>query len=412
MQKKTIAHAGHETFKGKRVLVRVDFNVPQNEDLTISDDSRIRAALETIRYLKKSGARVILVSHLGRPKGTNERYSLRPVAKRLSEILGEEVKFIPTVIGEAARAETNNLKDGEVALLENVRFHSEEEKNDAEFARELSAHAEIYVNDAFGTAHRAHASTHGVSKYLKPALSGFLLHKEIKTLGEILHNPVRPFATVIGGSKVSTKIGVLKNLVGKVDVLVIGGAMAFTFLKAQGKQTGKSLVEEDRVDFCRSLLEEFQLHGTKVVLPDDVVCAAELKSGATATIYSADSIPADQMGLDLGPKTIEHIKKELTVCKSILWNGPLGAFEFKGFEDATYALIDLLVELTHKGAKTVIGGGDSVAAIEAKEVNPELFTHVSTGGGASLEFIEGLELPGVACLEALESVGSSTGHPQ
>ena len=406
MHKKTIAHAGHEAFKGKRVLVRVDFNVPQNEDLSIADDSRIRAALDTIKFLAQAEAKVILVSHLGRPKGITEKYSLAPVAKRLAELLGQEVKFVQGCIGESVSKELAGLQNGQVALLENVRFHSEEEKNDPEFAKQLAAHADIYVNDAFGTAHRAHASTHGVSKHLRPALSGFLLHREIKTLTEILHSPARPFATVIGGAKVSTKIGVLKNLVGKVDVLVIGGAMAFTFLRAQGKQTGKSLVEEDRVKYCKELLRELESHGTTVVLPSDVVCALEFKAGAPSSVCSVDAILPEQMGLDLGPATVERIKKELSGCKSILWNGPLGAFEFAGFEKATYALIDLLVELTAKGTKTVVGGGDSVAAIEAKDVSPESFTHVSTGGGASLEFMEGLELPGVACLDAMESVGT------
>lgn len=406
MHKKTISHLGHDAYKGKRVLVRVDFNVPQNDDRSIADDSRIRAALDTIKHLSEAGAKVILVSHLGRPKGVTEKYSLKPIAQRLSELLGKEVRFVPATIGETAKEELAKMKDGDVALLENVRFHAEEEKNDPAFAKELASHADIYVNDAFGTAHRAHASTHGVSKHLRPALSGFLLNKEIKTLGEILHTPVRPFATVIGGAKVSTKIGVLKNLVGKVDVLVVGGAMAFTFLRAQGNQTGKSLVEEDRIDYCRDLLKEFEASGTTVVLPSDVVCAAEFKAGAPSTVYAVDAIPQDQMGLDLGPATTERIKKELARCKSILWNGPLGAFEFEGFEKATYALIDTLVSLTAKGAKTVVGGGDSVAAIEAKGVSPASFTHVSTGGGASLEFIEGLELPGVACLDEMETVGS------
>lgn len=407
MHKKTISHLGREAFKGKKVLVRVDFNVPQNEDRSIADDSRIRAAIDTIKHLSEAGAKVILVSHLGRPKGVTEKYSLKPVAERLQKLLGRPVSFVPATVGETAKQELAKLQDGDVALLENVRFHPEEEKNDPNFAKELASHADMYVNDAFGTAHRAHASTHGVSKHLRPAVSGFLLHKEIKTLGEILNTPVKPFATVIGGAKVSTKIGVLKNLVGKVDVLVVGGAMAFTFLRAQGKQTGKSLVEEDRIDYCRELLKEFEATGTTVVLPSDVVCAGEFKAGAPSAVYNIDAIPADQMGLDLGPATTERINKELGRCKSILWNGPLGAFEFEGFEKSTYALIDTLVTLTTKGAKTVVGGGDSVAAIEAKGVDPDSFTHVSTGGGASLEFIEGLELPGVACLDELETVGSA-----
>lgn len=408
MLKKTIQNAGAETFKGKRVLVRVDFNVPQNEDLSISDDSRIKAALETINFLKKAQAKVILVSHLGRPKGASEKHSLKPVAKRLSELLGQEVKMAPAVIGKEVAEQVDKLQPGEVMLLENVRFHAEEEKNDPAFAKQLAELADIYVNDAFGTAHRAHASTHGVSKHLKQSLSGFLLHKEIKSLAEILHSPARPFATIIGGAKVSTKIGVLKNLIGKADMVVIGGAMAFSFLKAQGKEVGKSLVEDDRLDLCRELIKEYQAKGVKLLLPVDVVCASEFKAGAPTTTVKVDAIPGDQMGLDVGPETMESIRRELSTCKSILWNGPLGAFEFEGFEKSTYALIDLLVELTRKGAKTVIGGGDSVAAIEAHGVDQQAFTHVSTGGGASLEFIEGLELPGVACLDSLESVGSST----
>lgn len=404
--KKTIAHVAPEMFKGKRVLVRVDFNVPQNEDLSIADDSRIRAALQTINYLKKAGAKVLLVSHLGRPKGPSEKHSLKPVAKHLSHLLGQEVKLLPGCVGKEVEDAVKDMKEGETCLLENVRFHAEEEKNDPEFARKLAANADIYVNDAFGTAHRAHASTEGVSKHLKQSFSGFLLDKEIRTLTEVLHTPTRPFATIIGGSKVSTKIGVLKNLVNKVDVLVIGGAMAFSFLKAQGKPVGKSLVEDDRLDFCRELMTEFKQKGVKLVLPVDVVCATEFKSGALNAVFPADAIPADQMGLDLGPATTELIRKELSECRSILWNGPLGAFEYAGFEKATFALVDLLVELTKKGTKTVVGGGDSVAAIEAHGVRPELFTHVSTGGGAALEFMEGLELPGVACLDPLENAVS------
>lgn len=406
MLKKTIAHVNADAFKGKRVLVRVDFNVPQNEDLSISDDSRIRAALETINYLKKAGARVILVSHLGRPKGPSKKHSLLPVAERLSELTGEPVKFLSGCIGPEVATAVKEMKDGETCLLENVRFHAEEEKNDPEFAKQLAANADMYVNDAFGTAHRAHASTEGVSKHLKPALSGFLLNKEVRMLNEVLHTPAHPFATIIGGSKVSTKIGVLKNLIGKVDILVIGGAMAFSFLKAQGKKVGKSLVEDDRLDLCRELMKEFEQKGVKLILPEDVVCAAEFKAGAKASVFSVDAIPDEQMGLDLGPATVKRITEELTSCRSILWNGPLGAFEFAGFEQATFTLVDLLVDLTKNGAKTVVGGGDSVAAIEAHGADPESFTHVSTGGGAALEFMEGLELPGVACLDPLENVSS------
>ena len=403
MLKKTIKHVPSEHYKGKRVLVRVDFNVPQDENLNITDDSRIKAALDTIKHLKEAGARVVLCTHLGRPKGgPSDKYSLKPVAKRLSELLGENVELLPSCVGAEVEGKVNALKDGEVVLLENVRFHPQEEKNDPDFSRELSKLADIYVNDAFGTAHRAHASTAGISKHMKTSLSGLLLNKEVKMLHEVLNTPARPFATIIGGSKVSTKIGVLKNLIEKADKIIIGGAMAFTFLKAQGKPVGKSLVEDDKVEFCAELLKQAEQKKVKIILPVDLVCADELKSGAAATLCPADALPADKMGLDLGPMSMSMINSELADCKSVLWNGPLGAFEFKGFENGTYTLIDMLVELSKKGAKTVVGGGDSVAAIEAHGASPDSFTHISTGGGASLEFIEGLELPGVACLDPLE----------
>lgn len=403
MLRKTIKHMPKETLKGKRVLVRVDFNVPQNEDLSVSDDSRIKAALDTIVHLKDAGAKLILVSHLGRPKnGPSEKYSLKPVAERLSQLIGKDVPLLPDCIGPEVEKRIGEMKDGDVVLLENVRFHPEEEKNDPEFSKKLASLADIYVNDAFGTAHRAHSSTQGVSQHMKMSVSGLLLSKEIKALTEVLHEPEKPFATVIGGAKVSTKIGVLKNLMNKVDVIVIGGAMAFTFLKAQGKMVGKSLVEDDRVDFCKELLTEFSAKNVKVILPIDVVCASEFKAGAEATLHSVDAIPTSKMGLDVGPATMAVIGQELSQCKSILWNGPLGAFEFKNFETGTFALVDLLADLTKKGVKTVVGGGDSVAAIEMHGISPTAFTHVSTGGGAALEFMEGLELPGVACLEPLE----------
>lgn len=397
--KKTIAQAGPSTFDGKRVLVRVDFNVPLNDDCTVADDSRIKAAIPTIDYLRKAGAKVILMSHLGRPKGPSEKLSLKPVAEKLSELLKAKVAFAKECVGEEAEKVVNGLKSGEVCLLENLRFHAEEEKNDKEFAKKLGAQGDVYVNDAFGTAHRAHASTEGVAHLVRPALAGHLMEKEIQHLSSALDNPVRPFATIIGGAKVSSKIGVLENLLGKADVLVIGGAMAFTFLRAQGKQTGKSLVEEDKVEYCKELLEKAKAKGVTIVLPLDVVCAKEIKEGTPTVTVDVDSIPADQMGLDVGPKTTELIDKELNKCKTILWNGPLGVFEVKGFEVATYHVIDTLVKLTANGVKTIVGGGDSVAALGAKGVIPEKLTHVSTGGGASLEFIEGLELPGVACLD-------------
>lgn len=404
MAKKTIVQAGKETFRGKRVLVRVDFNVPQNDDLTVADDSRIRAALPTINFLRDAGAKVILVSHLGRPKGKSEKLSLKPVAEHTAKELNARVLHLEHTIGPEVEAHIKQMKDGDVVLLENVRFHEGEEKNDKEFAKQLGALADVYVNDAFGTAHRAHASTAGVCEFVQPSLAGMLLDKEVKALSGVLDNPQRPFATVIGGAKVSSKIGVLENLLERVDVLVIGGAMAFSFLKAQGMEVGKSLVEMDRVDFCREMLEKAKKKGVKVLLPEDVVCAPEFKAGQTTVTVSVDKIPANQMGLDVGPQTVATIKKELDACRTILWNGPLGAFETPGFEVATYALIDLLVELTKKGVKTVVGGGDSVAALEEKGVSPDAFTHVSTGGGASLEFLEGLELPGIACLDPAESV--------
>ncbi len=405
--RKTISQVEPHTFRGKRVLVRVDFNVPQNEDLSISDDSRIRAALPTIKWLREAGAKVILASHLGRPKGgKSEKYSLKPIAARLSELVGGTVVHLAECIGPVVAQHVAAMKDGDVCLLENVRFHAEEEKNDPEFAKHLAANADHYVNDAFGSAHRAHASTEGVAQHLKPALAGLLMDKELKALSSVLDNPVRPFATIIGGSKVSSKIGVLDNLIDKVDIIIIGGAMAFSFLKAQGKQVGKSLVEDDRLEFCRKLLETAEKKGVRVILPEDVICAPELKEGSPTTVVSVDNIPADQMGLDIGPRSFETLKAALADCKTILWNGPLGAFETPGFEKATYGVVDILVDLTARGAKTIIGGGDSVAAIEAKNISPESFTHVSTGGGASLEFLEGIELPGVACLDPAQSVSS------
>jgi len=407
MSRKTIAQVPQDSLKGKRVFVRVDFNVPQDEQGNITEDSRIRAAMPTIEHLRQSGARVVLASHLGRPKGgPSEKFSLKPVATRLSELIGTKVHHLADCIGQTVTDFVSNMKEGEVVLLENVRFYPGEEKNDPEFAKKLAENADVYVNDAFGTAHRAHASTEGITKHVKSALAGFLMDKEIKALSGVLDNAARPFATIIGGAKVSSKIGVLENLLSRVDIMIIGGAMAFSFLKAQGKQVGKSLVEDDKIDFCKKLLEQAKEKGVKIILPVDVVCAPELKEGSPTQIKSVDEIPADQMGLDVGPKTVEEIKQALAPCKTILWNGPLGAFETKGFEKATFAVVDLLKDLTAKGAKTIIGGGDSVAAIEEHGVAPTAYTHVSTGGGASLEFLEGLELPGIAALEPAEGAHS------
>ncbi len=407
MPKKTIAQVPAGLFKGRRVLVRVDFNVPQNRDRSIADDTRIRAALPTIQLLRGAGARIVLVSHLGRPKGPSPELSLEPVARRLSELIGQPVVFTggDCVGAEAARA-VRALADGQVCLLENVRFHPQEEANDPQFARQLASLADIYVNDAFGTAHRAHASTEGVAHYLKPALAGLLMDRELMALGGALDNPARPFATVIGGAKVSSKIGVLENLIERVDILVVGGAMAFSFLKAQGRTVGKSLVEDDRLEFCRALMERARAKGVRLLLPADVVCAPELKAGAPATVYPADAMPSGEIGLDLGPATLKEIAGALAGARTIVWNGPLGVFEIAGFEKGTYALIDLLVELTGSGARTIVGGGDSVAALEARGVAAEAFSHVSTGGGASLEFLEGIELPGVACLDEADAVGA------
>lgn len=399
MNKMTLSQVQPDFYKGKKVLVRVDFNVPMNEDGSVADDTRIKASLPTIKRLTQDGAKVILVSHLGRPKGPSTKLSLKPIAKRLGDLLGKDVSFIDSCLGQKTIDQVNALHNGDVSLLENVRFHEEEEKNDHGFSQALASLAETYVNDAFGSAHRAHSSTHGVTKHLKPAVAGHLMEKELRALSGALNSPERPFATIIGGSKVSSKIGVLENLLSKADVLVIGGAMAFSFLKAQGKSVGKSLVEDDKLEFCKQLLAKAKEKGIKVVLPVDVVCAPELNAAAKATTVDIEHIPQNEMGLDLGPKSIALIKEALVPCRTILWNGPLGVFEIPQFSKATFATVDLLAELTSLGTTTVVGGGDSVAAIEAHGIDPEKFTHVSTGGGASLEFLEGLELPGIACLD-------------
>jgi phosphoglycerate kinase len=405
--KKTISDVPKNSFDGKRVFVRVDFNVPQNEDGTISDDTRIRSALQTIEFLAANNAKVILASHLGRPKGKTPKLTLKPAADRLAELLPKtHVTFAEDCIGEVAEKAVAALKPGQIVLLENLRFYPEEEKNDEAFSKKLAALADIYVDDAFGTSHRAHASTEGITKHLRPALAGFLLEKEFKTLGETLNAPARPFATIIGGSKVSSKIGVLEHLLSRADVIVVGGAMAFSFLKARGLEVGKSLVEDDQLEYCKKLEIKAKEKGVKLVLPVDVVCAKEIKEGVPQIVVDVNAIPADQLGLDVGPKTTAEIARVLADCKTILWNGPLGVFEIKGFEKATFALIDELVKLTKSGVKTIVGGGDSVAALKDKKVEDSALTHVSTGGGASLEFLEGLELPGLACLDEVETTAS------
>ena len=409
--KKTIDDLDLKDLHDKKVLVRVDFNVPLKEDGSVADDSRIKASIPTIKRLVACGSKVILVSHLGRPKGErNEKLSLKPVAKRLEELLGAKsglkVLFADDCIGPQVRTLVDKLQAGQVCLLENVRFHAEEEKNQPEFAGELASLAEVYVNDAFGSAHRAHASTEGVAKHLSPAVAGRLLNTEVRMLSEVLENPERPVATIIGGAKVSSKIGVLDHLIDKVDIIVIGGAMAFSFLKARGYAVGKSLVEADRLEYCKELEKKASEKGVRIILPSDVVCAEEIKEGANAVTVNSDQIPDNLMGLDLGPRSMREIKDALATCKTILWNGPLGVFEVKGFEKGTFELVDFLVELTKTGVKTIVGGGDSVAALTAKDVPHEALTHVSTGGGASLEFLEGKQLPGIEALDSLQTAGA------
>lgn len=392
MNKKTIKDID---VKDKKVLVRGDFNVPlDSETGAITDNRRIRGALPTIKYLLDNNAKVILCSHLGRPKGEfNNKYSLKPVAEELSKLLGKPVTLAKDVIGEDAEKLTSNIKSGEVVLLENVRFHSEEEKNDMEFAKKLASFAEIYVNDAFGTAHRAHASTEGASHYL-PAVSGFLIEKELEFLGGALENPARPFVAILGGAKVSDKIGVIENLLDKVDTLVIGGGMAYTFYKAQGLNIGTSICEEDKIDLAKTILEKAETKGVKIVLPVDNHVAAEYSNDAEDKIVDKTEIPENYMGLDIGPKTIELFKDVVKNAKTVLWNGPLGVCEFDKYEVGTKAVAEILA---NSDAITVIGGGDSAAAIEKLGLADKM-THISTGGGASLEFLEGKVLPGIECL--------------
>ena len=391
MNKKTIEDIA---VAGKKVLVRCDFNVPLDENKNITDENRLNGALPTIKYLVAQGAKVILCSHLGRPKGEfNEKYSLKPVAKRLSEMLGQEVKMAADVIGDSAKALVADLKDGEVMLLENVRYHKEEEKNDAEFSKKLAEFADVYVNDAFGTAHRAHASTAGVADYI-PAVCGYLIQKEIEIMGGALSNPERPFVAILGGAKVSDKIGVIENLLEKVDYLIIGGGMAYTFLKAKGYEIGTSICEDEKLDLARSLMEKAQAKGVELLLPIENVCASEFSNDAERKVVPSDNIPSDFMGMDIGPKTIELFSEVITKAKTVIWNGPMGVFEFSNFAEGTKAVAKAVAE---SGAITIIGGGDSAAAVEQLGYADKM-THISTGGGASLEFLEGIELPGIAAL--------------
>jgi phosphoglycerate kinase len=394
MNKKTVQDVD---VRGKRVLVRVDFNVPQDDSGAITDDTRIRAALPTIRYLVEQGARVILTSHLGRPKGVDEKWRLHPVATRLSELLGTPVKKVNDCIGPEVEAVVNALEPGQVLLLENVRFHPEEEKNDPAFAKQLASLAELYVNDAFGAAHRAHASTEGVAHVL-PGVSGFLMAKELEKLGGALNDPQRPFIAILGGAKVADKIGVIENLLPKVDALLLGGGMAYTFLKAQGKEIGKSLLDAGHLEAAGQTLAAVQGKGQRLELPTDVVIADDFKNPTTHRTVTVDAIPADMEGVDIGPDTVRRFREVLRDARTVVWNGPMGVFENPEFAKGTFAIAETLAEISEGEANVIIGGGDSAAAVEQMGFADRI-DHISTGGGASLEFLEGKTLPGVAALQ-------------
>lgn len=396
MNKKTVKDLNVE---GKKVLVRVDFNVPLSKDgnHTISDDTRIKAALPTIDYLLENNAKVILMSHLGRPKGeANPEFSLKPVAEWLENHYGEKFHFLPSdvVVDEKVKEEVEKLENGNLALLENTRYVKGETKNDPEFAKELSSLADLFVNDAFGTSHRAHASNVGVASNLESAV-GFLIQKEIEIMGKALENPERPFVSILGGAKVSDKIGVIENLISKVDYILIGGGMAYTFLKAQGKEIGKSLLEEDKMDLSLELIKKAEANNVKILLPKDVVIADEIKEDAETEIVDIDNIPQDKEALDIGPKTAKEYADIIKKAKTVVWNGPMGVFEVKVFANGTNEVAKALAD---SSATTIVGGGDSALAIEEAGYKDKI-THVSTGGGASLEFLEGKTLPGIDCID-------------
>lgn len=396
MTKKTVKDLD---VKGKKVLVRVDFNVPQSKDGSgeITDDARIVASLPTIQYLVEQGAKVVLMSHLGRPKGeANPKYSLQPIAKRLSELLGKEVKFLPSdvVVDDSVKEGVDQLAEGDVALLENTRYVKGEEKNDPAFAEKLASLADLYVNDAFGTSHRAHASNVGVASILPSAL-GFLVEKEVSIMGKALQDPERPFVAIMGGAKVSDKIAVIENLIEKVDSILIGGGMAYTFLKAQGLEIGNSLLEADKMELALELVEKAKAKGVDLLLPVDAVIAPEFAENAPATVVDIDKIPADMEALDIGPKTAEKYAAVIKDAKTVVWNGPMGVFEFDSFANGTRAIAKALAE---SEATTIVGGGDSAAAVEEAGFVDRI-THVSTGGGASLEFLEGKDLPGISSIQ-------------
>jgi phosphoglycerate kinase len=384
--------------KNKKVLVRVDFNVPLDENMNITDDIRITSSLPTIKKIVSDGGKAILMSHLGRPKGKpNPKYSLKPVAVRLSQLLGKEVKLASDCIGNEVKALVNAMKPGDVILLENLRFHEEEEKNDPEFAKQLAELGDVYVNDAFGSAHRAHASTEGLTKYISVSVAGYLMQKELDYLGGAIENPKRPYLAILGGAKISGKIDVIMNLFDKVDSMIIGGGMAFTFYKAEGKEIGTSLLEAEKIDIAKQVLEKAKTSKMKLLFPVDVVVVKEFNNDSPSEVVSIDKMPSDKMGLDIGPETIKLFREEILKSKTIVWNGPMGVFEMDNFAKGTNAVAEALVDATGKGAITVIGGGDSAAAI-AKAGLADKVSHVSTGGGASLEFLEGKILPGVAAL--------------
>ena len=385
--------------KGKRVLMRVDFNVPLDENQQITDDTRIRASLPTIRKIVSEGGRAVLMSHLGRPKGqVKPEMSLKPAAKRLGELLGQEVKIAPDCIGPETERIVSELNDGDCILLENVRFHSEETDNDREFAKKLSILGDVYVNDAFGSAHRAHASTAGVSEFIEQKASGYLMEKELKFLGGVIENPKRPFVAVMGGAKISGKIDLIKNFLDKVDAIIIGGGMAMTFFKAQGKEIGKSICEDDKLDLAREILDAAKAKNTDFLLPVDAVVADKFDNDAERQEVDADGIPSDWMMLDIGANSIKIFTEEINKSEMILWNGPMGVFEMDNFESGTKAVAEAIAVATEKGTVSVVGGGDSVAALKKLGLTDKM-THVSTGGGASLEMLEGKILPGIKALE-------------
>lgn len=394
MAKKSVKDLSAKDIKGKRVLVRVDFNVPLDEKKNVTSDKRIKESLPTIKFLMERGAKVILVSHLGRPSGVTEDLRMDPVAAKLEELLGKKVTKLDDCIGEEVEQQVSGMNEGDVCLLENVRFYKEEEANDEQFAKKLASLADIYVNDAFGTAHRAHASTEGVAHFL-PAYAGFLIEKELDMMGKALMNPKRPFVAIIGGAKISTKIGVLKNLLSKVDTLVVAGGMVYTFLKAQGYEVGKSLVEDKSIDTAKMFLAQAKAGKAKVIMDKDVVVASEMSENARTKVVKIDQIPPDMMGVDMGPESLKTIKEVVREAGTVIWNGPVGVFEIPKFAKGTF---DVAKALAESKAVTIIGGGDSASAVKKAGVADKM-THISTGGGASLEYLEGIELPGIAALQ-------------